>query len=52
MFPAWTVLFVGIGVVPLTIAVPPVSFEPAGLWYGLLATILVLPSFIRPIKLA
>ena len=44
VFPAWTVLFVGIGVAPLTIAVPQqLFFGQLVFWYGLLATLLVLP---------
>lgn len=44
VFPSWTVLFVGIGVAPLTIAVPQqLVLGQLVFWYGLLATSSVLP---------
>ena len=44
VYPAWTVLFVGIGVAPLTIAVSQqFVLGQVIFWYGLVATIFVLP---------
>ena len=44
VYPAWTVLFVGIGVAPLTIAVSQqFILGQVIFWYGLVATIFVLP---------